>query len=72
MTRRSALPDETQAVIASFLEAHYSRTHFNDVGPTLGLLALLRNEAPSDKTAQRQLNAAVSLALTGHATGIVH
>lgn len=68
MKHHSVSPGETQTAIAQFLEAHYTETHSNDVGPTLGLISLLRDGRLDNKTEQRQWNEAVSLALTGYAT----
>ena len=72
MKRHAISPEQTQAAIAAFLDVHYAETHSNDVGPLLGLLSLLRNDAPANKTAQRQWNEAVSLALTGYSTAKPH
>ena len=72
MKHHSVSPERTQVAIAAFLKAHYAETHSNDIGPLLGLLSLLRNDAPANKTAQRQWNEAVSLALTGYSTARPH
>ena len=66
MKRKASTPETTQAAIAAFLDAHYAHAHLNDVGPVLGRLASLRDVHPADVRAERQWNAAVSLALTGH------
>jgi hypothetical protein len=67
MKRHADSPETIQAEIAAFLDAHYAKTHSNDIGPLLGVLSSMRDEAPVDGAEQRLWNEAVSLALTGQA-----
>lgn len=65
MKRKTSTLDSTQAQINAFLDAHYAHAHLNDIGPSLGRLASLREAPPADPRVERQWNTAVSLALTG-------
>jgi len=72
MKRNTPAPDPTHAAIAAFLEAHYAHAHSNDVGPLLGRLAALCDEHREETISPQQWNAAISLALTGHAPRGLH
>jgi len=72
MKRKTPAPDPTHAAIAAFLETHYAHAHFNDVGPLLGRLAALCDEHREEAISPQQWNAAISVALTGHAPRGLH
>jgi hypothetical protein len=67
MKRIASSTAKTTAAIAAFLERHYTATHSGDVGPILGQLQLLRDEAPADAGTRRAWNTAVSRAVSGGA-----